>query len=105
MKSSEVKFELVKELVAELLEDQVSVVIIGYEHCPFSKIALDAAKLIKAKVAFIQITRESADNVKTKLKYQGTFPIVFWKRNGYWQHIGGGTEFKHAVEAMEEQYR
>lgn len=98
--SGSLSFAAAAQAIPELttLKDSIEVVIIGYHHCPFSKRALAAKDRHprwreSGRVLFVGYDFGATGPFKQASKYRGSFPIVYVKKDGKFEHIGGGDDF------------
>lgn len=97
-------FEAVSQAIPELttLKDSIEVVIIGYHQCPYSKKALAAKDRWprwkeSGRVLFVGYDFGATGPFKQRTRYRGSFPLVYVKKDGRFEHIGGGNEFETYV--------
>lgn len=102
--ADQLKFEMAAKAIPELttLNDKIEVIIIGYHHCPFSKKALAAKDRHprwkeSGRVLFVGYDFGATGPFKQSTKYRGSFPIVYVKKDGHFEHIGGGEDFERYV--------
>lgn len=108
---SSLSFEHAQQAIPELnhVDPNVSVIIIGYNTCPYSKKALAASEKLKAKspihrskkVLFVGYEFGGTGEFKQKSNYRGSFPVVYLRnQHGKFDHVGGGTDLEELVNRL-----